>query len=97
MAFKRSAVRSRLSPPHLSRASNGARETKETEYGGIAQLGERLNGIQEVSGSIPLISTRKLTKKQKKSVKLYDFTDFFLHSISKLLWAKATVLELYLN
>ena len=28
-----------------------------TEFGGIAQLGERLNGIQEVSGSIPLIST----------------------------------------
>ena len=27
--------------------------------GGIAQLGERLNGIQEVSGSIPLISTIK--------------------------------------
>ena len=30
-----------------------------TEYGGIAQLGERLNGIQEVSGSIPLISTKE--------------------------------------
>ena len=29
------------------------------ERGGIAQLGERLNGIQEVSGSIPLISTIK--------------------------------------
>ena len=29
------------------------------EFGGIAQLGERLNGIQEVRGSIPLISTRK--------------------------------------
>ena len=29
-----------------------------TASGGIAQLGERLNGIQEVSGSIPLISTR---------------------------------------
>ena len=28
------------------------------KYGGIAQLGERLNGIQEVSGSIPLISTK---------------------------------------
>ena len=28
------------------------------EHGGIAQLGERLNGIQEVSGSIPLISTK---------------------------------------
>lgn len=26
--------------------------------GGIAQLGERLNGIQEVSGSIPLVSTK---------------------------------------
>ena len=25
--------------------------------GDIAQLGERLNGIQEVSGSIPLVST----------------------------------------
>ena len=30
---------------------------RKSEYGGIAQLGERLNGIQEVSGSIPLIST----------------------------------------
>ncbi len=29
----------------------------DDSYGGIAQLGERLNGIQEVSGSIPLIST----------------------------------------
>ena len=32
-------------------------EALRSEYGGIAQLGERLNGIQEVSGSIPLIST----------------------------------------
>ena len=30
--------------------------------GDIAQLGERLNGIQEVSGSIPLISTRRNTE-----------------------------------
>ena len=27
-------------------------------YGGIAQLGERLNGIQEARGSSPLISSR---------------------------------------
>ncbi len=27
-------------------------------HGGIAQLGERLTGSQEVSGSIPLISTK---------------------------------------
>jgi len=26
-------------------------------YGGLAQLGERLHGMQEVSGSIPLSST----------------------------------------
>src|SRR5689334_473815 len=29
-------------------------------HGGIAQLGERLHGMQEVSGSIPLTSTTKL-------------------------------------
>ena len=29
--------------------------------GGIAQLGERLHGMQEVSGSIPLTSTKNLT------------------------------------
>ena len=38
--------------------------------GGIAQLGERLNGIQEVSGSIPLIST--------KGLKSVDFRPFSL-------------------
>ena len=39
----------------IQKLSDGTRQ--RTEYGGIAQLGERLNGIQEVSGSIPLIST----------------------------------------
>ena len=33
-------------------------DTMYLAFGGIAQLGERLNGIQEVSGSIPLISTK---------------------------------------
>ncbi len=42
----------------ISKLSNGG----IVEYGGIAQLGERLNGIQEVSGSIPLISTTKYRK-----------------------------------
>ncbi len=28
------------------------------DFGVLAQLGERLNGIQEVSGSIPLSSTK---------------------------------------
>ena len=30
-----------------------------SNHGGVAHLGERLNGIQEVRGSIPLISTKK--------------------------------------
>ena len=37
------------------------RRQATVKYGGIAQLGERLNGIQEVSGSIPLISTTFFT------------------------------------
>ena len=36
-------------------------------FGGIAQLGERLHGMQEVSGSIPLTSTKKLVKKKSKN------------------------------
>ena len=35
----------------------------QSKKGDIAQLGERLNGIQEVSGSIPLISTDQGQKK----------------------------------
>jgi hypothetical protein len=38
--------------------------------GGIAQLGERLHGMQEVSGSIPLIST-------KFAVLIVDLSDNF--------------------
>ncbi len=38
--------------------------------GGVAHLGERLNGIQEVVGSIPIISTRK---KSTTSVVLFCF------------------------
>ena len=32
---------------------------KTPAHGGLAQLGERLHGMQEVSGSIPLFSTKK--------------------------------------
>ena len=42
----------------------------KASYGGIAQLGERLNGIQEVSGSIPLISTN--------SPEIVRFQDYFI-------------------
>ena len=35
--------------------------------GAIAQLGERLNGIQEVVGSIPIGSTKKPKKRDKRA------------------------------
>ena len=39
--------------------NNTRRQGRRTSYGGLAQLGERLHGMQEVSGSIPLFSTKK--------------------------------------
>ena len=45
-------------------ASNDTQTSKQaksvSKIGGIAQLGERLHGMQEVSGSIPLTSTKNL-------------------------------------
>ena len=53
-------------------------------YGDIAQLGERLNGIQEVVGSIPIISTKFKTLKLKVSFKvfLYGKSTFLLGNLS---------------
>ena len=45
------------------------------KYGGVAQLGERLNGIQEVNGSIPSISTIK------KARKIVDFPSFLPYMV----------------
>ena len=39
--------------------NNIRRQGRHTSSGGLAQLGERLHGMQEVSGSIPLFSTKK--------------------------------------
>ena len=43
---------------HLDKKGVSAYNAVCCKYGDIAQLGERLNGIQEVRGSNPLISTR---------------------------------------
>ena len=43
-------------PPDILRGSSLARGARRGNAGGVAQLGERLNGIQEVRGSIPLTS-----------------------------------------
>ena len=59
---------------------------RQRKYGGIAQLGERLNGIQEVSGSIPLISTTKHRISPRNSVffllfgfRFWQFLPFIYH------------------
>ncbi|SPA26795.1 hypothetical protein CBM2623_A180001 [Cupriavidus taiwanensis] len=48
------------------RRKNPAVTVQITGYGAIAQLGERLHGMQEVSGSIPLSSTRIWEASEKK-------------------------------
>ncbi len=37
-------------------------------FGALAQLGERLHGMQEVSGSIPLCSTKRFSQSEKREV-----------------------------
>ena len=43
-------------------ASAGEFPNSTSLHGGVAQLGERLTGSQEVRGSIPLVSTRALNE-----------------------------------
>ena len=52
--------------------------TITSKYGGIAQLGERLNGIQEVSGSIPLCSTTPSASVRRRVLEVLIFLHFFL-------------------
>ena len=55
-----------LQPPWLFRRKASPWPTTSKNYGGLAQLGERLPCKQEVSGSIPLISTN--LKRVKKEI-----------------------------
>ena len=43
--------------PKIVLASAGEFPYSTSSHGGVAQLGERLTGSQEVRGSIPLVST----------------------------------------
>jgi hypothetical protein len=48
--------------PNVGLAAGGAPGYRTRSLAGaVAQLGERLNGIQEVRGSIPLSSTRDIS------------------------------------
>ena len=44
----------------MIRSRNAAPFPLDSSRGAVAQLGERLNGIQEVVGSIPIGSTNKI-------------------------------------
>jgi hypothetical protein len=44
--------------------------------GGLAQLGERLHGMQEVSGSIPLVSTKSNMNEHAESGVFFDLEDY---------------------
>ena len=46
-----------------------AQASADATRGGIAQLGERLHGMQEVSGSIPLTSTTVASVPRVQAVK----------------------------
>ena len=60
--------------------------------GGVAHLGERLNGIQEVRGSIPLISTTENPLKQTFKRVFYLLFAGVLCHIRKV----ATLLTIYI-
>ena len=55
----------------LSRRRQGFKSPWGYHYGPIAQLGERLNGIQEVVGSIPSGSTNEKRDKARNSEFFY--------------------------
>ena len=55
-------------------ASSGAHETQmlrsDASYGGLAQLGERLHGMQEVTGSIPVFSTNQEQNEHRTTIQM---------------------------
>ena len=51
-------------------------------FGGVAHLGERLNGIQEVVGSIPIVSTKQRKNRQNRR---FFCVHFFICSFKDIL------------
>ena len=50
--------------------NNQRRQGRYTSFGGLAQLGERLHGMQEVSGSIPLFSTNEEQNEHEVTIQM---------------------------
>ena len=61
-AWLRPLAAARESFSEIVLASAGEFPYSTSSHGGVAQLGERLTGSQEVRGSIPLVSTRALNE-----------------------------------
>ncbi len=92
MACKRSAVRSRVAPP-LFKMNGRQNHSFSTEFGVIAQLGERLHGMQEVRGSIPRSSTifRKESRKGHRIAVAFLFLRYLVSRISPIAWVKPLI------
>ena len=50
--------------------NNQRRQGRHASFGGLAQLGERLHGMQEVSGSIPLFSTNQEQNEHRTTIRM---------------------------
>ena len=50
--------------------NNTRRQGRHTSYGGLAQLGERLHGMQEVTGSIPVFSTNEEQNEHEVTIQM---------------------------
>ena len=50
--------------------NNQRRQGRHTSFGGLAQLGERLHGMQEVTGSIPVFSTNQEQNEHRTTIQM---------------------------
>ena len=50
--------------------NNQRRQGRYTSFGGLAQLGERLHGMQEVTGSIPVFSTNQEQNEHRTTIQM---------------------------
>ena len=50
--------------------NNSCRQAQSRTSGGLAQLGERLHGMQEVTGSIPVISTNEEQNEHEVTIQM---------------------------
>ena len=69
------------------KAGRGGDKPRSSRSGAIAQLGERLHGMQEVRGSIPLGSTKKKMKQARfEKVELNEILQLYGIMVSQGLW-----------